>query len=67
MTTETNEPHKQWPLMRDPHHAVAEALAVTDGQIGLYWGSDSHRRAYWTSAIALQEALERRGWKLVPR
>jgi len=50
--------------MRDPTSALAESLAVAEGQLGLFWGSSSHRAAYFVTATAMLRPLQSRGWKL---
>jgi hypothetical protein len=44
--------------------ALAESLAVAEGNLHLFWGSESHRRAYRAAAAALLRPLEIRGWAL---
>lgn len=50
--------------MRDPTSALAESLAVAEGQLGLFWGSASHRAAYFATARAMIRPLEVRGWQV---
>ena len=51
--------------MRDPTSALGESLAVAEGNLALFWGSASHRRAYMATAAALLRPLEVRGWRIV--
>jgi hypothetical protein len=44
--------------------ALAESLAVAEGNLALFWGSSSHRNAYLATAAALMRPLEVRGWAL---
>jgi hypothetical protein len=65
-TTTTNEPHQMWPQMRDPAHALAEALAMADGKLHLFWTGDHTREVFKSDAVQLIEMLRRRGWELKP-
>jgi hypothetical protein len=66
MTTTENEPHRIWPQMRDPQHALAEALAMHDGKLHLFWTGEYTREVFKADAAALIELLRRRGWELQP-
>lgn len=47
-----------------PTSALAESLAVAEGNLALFWDSSSHRDAYMATARALIRPLEVRGWAL---
>ena len=66
LTNLTNEPHRMWPQMRDPAHALAEAMAMQDGKIHLFWTGDHTREVFKSAAEELIEKLRRRGWELKP-
>lgn len=44
--------------------ALAESIAVAEGNLALFWGSSSHRNAYLATAAAMMRPLEVRGWQL---
>lgn len=44
--------------------ALAESLAVAEGNLALFWGSGSHRHAYMATAAKMLRPLEVRGWAL---
>ena len=50
--------------MARPVSALAESLAVAEGQLALFWGSASHRAAYFATAEAMIRPLTVRGWEL---
>lgn len=60
----TSSPQMTTIDMRDPVSALAESLAVAEGQLGLFWGSTSHRAAYFHTATAMLRPLQIRGWAL---
>ena len=47
-----------------PTSALAESLAVAEGNLHLFWGSSSHRAAYMATAEKMRRPLEVRGWAL---
>lgn len=48
--------------MTRPTSALAESLAVAEGNLHLFWGSSSHRTAYMATAARMMRPLEVRGW-----
>lgn len=61
-----NEPHELWPELRDPLNALAEAMAMRDAKIHLYWTGPGTRAMYREEAEQLVVLLKRRGWELAP-
>ena len=47
--------------MMRPVSALAESLAVAEGNLALFWGSSSHRQAYMATAARMMRPLEIRG------
>lgn len=56
--------------MTRPVSALAESLAVSEGNLHLFWGSASHRQAYMATAARMMRPLEVRGWavaRIIPQ